>query len=383
MTAKPLRILFYVQHLLGVGHVKRAAAIAKGLSENGMDVVVVLGGMPVKTVDFGGAMCLQLPPCRSLDASFSAIVNERGHVIDDSWKQTRRDKLLGIFDDIKPDVLIIELFPFGRRAFRFELLPLLAHARGQCFIACSVRDVLVEKKDSAKTRQTLDWVDRYFDRVLVHGDADFIAFDETFPAAREIAGKISYTGYVTETTEISAKTGDGSGEVVVSTGGGAVGAELIKTAMDARPYSRLKDRIWRILVGENLSENLFQEFKAGAGSGIIVERARKDFRQLLVNSAVSVSQGGYNTVMDILTSGCRAVIVPFSEGGESEQTYRARKLQNIGVLECVDEAGLDGKTLALAIDRAASGSITERICPDLSGVEKTAEILLDLVSLNR
>ena len=38
------RIFFYVQHLLGIGHVRRAALLARGMVERGIDVCVVLGG---------------------------------------------------------------------------------------------------------------------------------------------------------------------------------------------------------------------------------------------------------------------------------------------------------------------------------------------------
>ena len=39
-------------------------------------------------------------------------------------------------------------------------------------------------------------IHRYFDLVLIHGDQDFIAFDETFPRMSEISDISLYTGYV-------------------------------------------------------------------------------------------------------------------------------------------------------------------------------------------
>jgi predicted glycosyltransferase len=43
----------------------------------------------------------------------------------------RRTLLLQAFNEFNPDVLVTELFPFGRKHFRFELLPLLECARSQ------------------------------------------------------------------------------------------------------------------------------------------------------------------------------------------------------------------------------------------------------------
>ena len=41
------RVFFYVQHLLGIGHLKRAAAVARALVEAGAEVEFVLGGRMV------------------------------------------------------------------------------------------------------------------------------------------------------------------------------------------------------------------------------------------------------------------------------------------------------------------------------------------------
>ena len=40
-------VLFHVQHLLGIGHLRRAGAIARGLVAAGLDVTVASGGAPV------------------------------------------------------------------------------------------------------------------------------------------------------------------------------------------------------------------------------------------------------------------------------------------------------------------------------------------------
>ena len=67
MTA---RVFFYVQHLLGIGHLRRAAVLARALAAGGFDVLLVSGGAPVR-LDVGRARRHQLPPlehmrvCRS------------------------------------------------------------------------------------------------------------------------------------------------------------------------------------------------------------------------------------------------------------------------------------------------------------------------------
>ena len=50
-----------MQHLLGIGHVRRAALITRALSAAGLDVTVASGGFPVAGVDYGAARVVQLP----------------------------------------------------------------------------------------------------------------------------------------------------------------------------------------------------------------------------------------------------------------------------------------------------------------------------------
>ncbi|HET8725955.1 MAG TPA: glycosyl transferase, partial [Alphaproteobacteria bacterium] len=193
-----MKILFHVQHLLGIGHVRRTALIARALGEAGAEVTVVQGGFPVAGTDFGRARVVQLPPARAADASFRPILDETGRPIDDAWRDRRRAMLLALHDEIRPDALILETFPFGRRAFRFELVPLLESAAvrdPRPLIASSVRDILVAK-DAAKQREMAEWAERWFDLVLVHGDAGMIPFGATFPHADRLKGRLRHTGYV-------------------------------------------------------------------------------------------------------------------------------------------------------------------------------------------
>jgi predicted glycosyltransferase len=109
--------------------------------------------------------------------------------------------------------------------------------------------------------------------------------------------------------------------------------------------------------------------------GVIVERSRADFGTLLQNCCVSVSQAGYNTLMEILDRRARAVVVPFAGGDETEQTMRAKALAASGRIEVVEEQGLSPETLASAIDRALSAPKPPPSAIDLDGARKSAQLL--------
>jgi len=371
-------VLFYVQHLLGVGHVKRAAALCRGFERAGLRVTVVLGGPPVDLADFGGATIVQLPTARTADTGFSAILDEDGRPIDDAWRDGRRARLLAIYERTRPAVLLVELFPFGRRQFRFELLPLLEAARRDARIACSVRDILVVKNKPERNREVADTVNRYFDRVFVHGDPAVVPLDATFPETDRIRDRVAYTGYVAEQAGGGSQGSVGAGEIIVSTGGGAVGENLMRTALAARQADHLAEYPWRMLAGGNLDPAVFDDLRVKAPEGVTVEQARPDFRDLLAGAALSISQGGYNTVMDILAAGCPALVVPFADGSESEQTYRARKFEQRGLLHVLDEAGMTPERLGRAAEAAiAAPPATQDF--DMSGVETTARMVAEMV----
>jgi predicted glycosyltransferase len=374
----PLKALVWVQHLLGIGHVRRAALIARALAEAGVDVTVASGGFPVAGIDYGAARVVQLPPARAADKSFKLLVDEDGQPLDDAWKERRRATLLSLAVDLDPDILLLETYPFGRRAFRFELIPLLEEVT-RAIVAASVRDILVAKDNPAREAEMADIARRHLDLILVHGDPAVVPFDATFPPAPTVADLIRYTGYVAPPRKSSpaAPGSDGTGEVIVSVGGGAVGLPLLHIAMAARPLTSLTTAAWRLLAGPDIAEADFQNLRSTAPPGIIIERARPDFPDLLTRCMLSISQAGYNTLMDLLQARCRAIVVPFAAGNETEQAERARLFEARGLLHAIPEAGLTPERLAEGIAQALAAPPPPPFTPALDGAAVTARLLIE------
>lgn len=376
-----IRILFYVQHLLGIGHLRRAATLTRALQRAGFRTTLVSGGHEVPGLDIAGADFIQLDPTRASDESFKTLVTEGDERIDDAWRERRRERLIAAWREVRPHLLIFELFPFGRRQMRFEILPLLELARAareRPLIVSSVRDILVGQQKPEREREMVELVRGYFDHVLVHGDPELIPFERTFPPAREIADRLVYTGYVVDETGLAEDGGsEGRDEVLVSAGGGATGERLLAAAIDARPLCRLGERTWRVLVGAAASAASFEGLcrQAAAQRGIKVERARGDFPRLLRRCHLSVSQGGYNTMMEVIQAGCRALAVPFAGGSETEQTLRAALLAERGVIHVLPEEELSVPALAAAIDRASAAPAPGRAGIDQDGAARAAALI--------
>lgn len=351
-------VMIYVQHLLGIGHLMRARLIAEALADADFEVHLVSGGMAIGGRMPRGVHTVQLPPIRVADASFMPLRDAQGIPIDEAYREHRRDLLLAAFESTVPSAVLFETFPFGRRALRFELVPLLERiesTRPRPLVAASVREILQIQQKPEREREMMAWAQRWFDAILVHGDPRFARFESTFPLAAELRPLIHYTGFVlAHGAPPPARSAPERREVVVSAGGGAVGIELLAVALAAQKLSRFGHLTWRVLAGPNIPDAGMQRLLREAGANAIVERARVDFPGLLRQALVSVSQGGYNTVLDVVTSGARPVVVPFTGNGETEQRARGERLRDFGLAEVVDDRTLSEAVLAEAIDTAGA-----------------------------
>ena len=374
------RILFYVQYLKGIGHLQRVRLIAEAAAARGHEVEILSGGLALAGFAPEGVTVHQLPALQAGPGGFRDLRDADGQRAGRAYLDGRRDRLLEIVRDRRPDVLVVEAFPFGRRQMGFELLPLLEAARGlepRPTIVCSVRDILQSPRKPGRDAETVARLRTCFDHVLVHGDPSFVPLRETFAAADEIADLIAYTGLVAAPRSDYAPAPDTpTGEVLVSIGGGAVGSRLLRTALEARPATALAEAPWRLLAGPHLPEGEVQALRADCPEGVTVEHFRDDFRRLLSAAALSLSYAGYNTTLDVMRARVPAVLVTYSgDGGESEQRFRASRMAERGLTATLADRDLAPAPLARAIGEALA--LAPRGAPklDLDGAATSADLL--------
>ncbi len=370
-------IFYYVQHLLGIGHLTRASHVAQAMVRRGLQVTMVTGGAPVAGFPGPGVTQVALPEIRAGDAGFSGLTDGQGVPIDDAFRDRRRDLLLAAFHAAQPDLVMIEAFPFGRRQVRFELLPLLDEIHRQTprpLVVSSVRDILQERIKPARDLETLTYAQQYFDHILVHGDPNFFRLGDTFPHAADLAPITLYGGIVAP--PLPAPSADRF-DIVVSAGGGAVGAAMLKVAVAAIPLLPAH-LTWCLIGGVNLAAADFAALQAALPANATLTRFRSDFGGLLRNATLSISQAGYNTVCDVLQAGCRSLLVPFEAGGETEQKMRATRLQTLGLTRVLFERDLSPTTMADAARAALAAPPPPPNTLDLDGADHAARIIADL-----
>ena len=377
-------LLFYCQHSVGMGHLTRSFALAQALVRDWRVVFLNGGPFPPGLHAPAGVEIIDLPPLGMVDGHNLVSRDARFNVSE--AMALRRERMLAALAETDPRIILIELFPFGRKKFAFELLPLLKAARRRArppLVISSLRDILINTRpDKQHHDDRARWLaDRYFDAVLVHADPRFARLEESFRPRRALAVPVFYTGFALPQRAAAAPAARGD-HVLVSAGGGMAGIPLFRAALAAHDLLWPRERLaMRLVAGPFLPEDDWRELvRAGEGrEGFELVRAVPDMHAEMRRAALSVSQCGYNTALDIVASGVPALVVPFAEGREDEQMNRARRLEALRLLRMLPPILLDGWRLAQEI-QAALGFSPEPAGLELDGAAKTASIVGELLA---
>lgn len=398
-----MTVLFYCQHALGMGHFVRSIALAERLAAD-FRVVFLNGGALPDGLTFPSTVeRIDLPPLGMTEDG--ALISLTTAFTPDSALAHRRDRMVRLLTTIRPDVLLIELFPFGRRKFEAELRPLVEAARagrpplGESvhsgepsplsdrrasapLVVSSVRDLLVTGR---RDQQRFDdraarLCDRFFDLVLVHADPALASFDESFRPSEPLRTPIVHTGFIGR--PLPAADAVPRSGVLVSAGGGLVGDPLFRNAVDAHRENYPATGLHTTIVAGPFAPAATCEWLqrvAADTPGLSVVPCVPDLRPLLQRAAISVSQCGYNTALDVVTTGTPALVVPFGDGQENEQQRRAERLAARGLLRWLPASSGDGRRLAAAI-RDMRTFVPAAVGLQVNGAERTARILRDALT---
>jgi predicted glycosyltransferase len=385
MTRRP-RLLLYCQHSLGLGHLVRSYALASALSER-FDVHVVSGGaVPREPAPPPGVSVVPLSPL-TMGPDHSLVSQESG--VDLALaRELRREQLLTCLHRVEPSVILIELWPFGRKQFTDEIVALLSAARERRdppVIVSSVRDVLVsgrrdqQRYDDRAQRRAEQWLDT----VLVHSDPRVATLDETFRPASPLRVPVTYTGFVAGPPPAAAERLP-PGTIVVSAGGGAVGEPLLRAVVDAHELLREEAPPTVLVAGPFFPERGFAELAdlCRTRDRLELRRSVPALAPLLAGAAGSLSQCGYNTALEVVNARVPAVVVPYVREGEDEQLRRARRLSELGLLRLLHPA--DAHPAAVADAMRGIGSFAPSpAAVDMDGARQTLEVLSAMVTERR
>lgn len=387
------KLMFYCQHILGIGHLVRSMEIVRGLVAD-FQICFVNGGKAIAGFEVpAGVEVVNLPAIES-DAEFESL-----SVVDDSRsleevQEVRKNQLLDIFNSFQPDVLMVELFPFGRRRFSFELVPLLDRVKAEgrkTKVVCSLRDIVVTKQDRERHEEKIcKLMNQYFDLLLIHGDRQFQPLEESFSRISDLNCPVHYTGYVVQSSPENPLLNDADKAVLnsdrslilASIGGGRFGHELLESLVEAAPFLEwLIPHQIQIFTGPFFPDDKFAQMQLLVANqpNINLQRYTSNLLAYMEKADLSISMGGYNTTMNILTTGVRAMMLPFVGNGDLEQTIRSQKLEDLGILNVIHPADLAPRNFAKKIVDCLIKT-PNPVKLDLDGVDQTAGFLKSLLT---
>jgi predicted glycosyltransferase len=368
-----------------MGHLFRSVELVRALE--GHDVVLVAGGREVD-VKLPDHVTLVRLPGLYMDEQFTTLIPEDPAKTVDDIQRERKDILFSLLEKHQPDVFMIELYPFGRTLFGFELQPLLEGIRqgrlGETKVVCSLRDILVEKKDpQAYEERVLNLLNTYFDLLLVHSDNQLLALDETFSRMDDIRIPMVYTGFVspkanpTAGRRLRGELGIASHEklIVVSAGGGRSAYSLLSNILDAYHLVADSARIRiEMFAGPFRDPDEFKKLTAKAVDGIRIRYFTNRFLDYLSAADLSVSLAGYNTCMNLLAARVPALVFPYSK--QREQPIRVEKIKNFIPMKILKDKDIEPALLSRYIQKLLLESRPPRTVPiNLDGAENSATYL--------
>jgi predicted glycosyltransferase len=381
-----MKIIFYCQYVWGMGHLFRSIEVVRALA--GHEVILVVGGREVD-IKLPGHVTLVRLPGLYMDEHFTTLIPEDANKTIEDIQRQRKEILFSLCETHKPDLFIIELYPFGRTIFGFELQPLLDSIQqgrfGKIKVVCSLRDILVEKRDpKAYEDRVLNHLNAHFDLLLIHSEAEIMPLEETFSRVDDIQIPIFYTGFVTANAKPAAgqklrrELAIGAQEklIVASAGGGRSGYKLLSNVIEAvHQLSNSQQIRLEMFTGPFRDDGEFKKLSAHATQRIRVRHFTRRFLDYLSAADVSVSLAGYNTCMNLLVSRVPALVYPYLR--QREQPIRVAKIKNFLPMKILQDKDLSPTPLADHIQQMLGAS---RLCGsiplNLAGAENSARYLM-------
>lgn len=341
------RILYYCQSLVGIGHLTCSLRIIDELLQHA-DVDLIHGGLDAGTDEaHAGPRRLRLPTLLHDSATGGLYDPEGERSVDEVWGA--RAQAINGFMRMPYHAIVVEFYPFGRRRFKHEIQSLFRAVHehsGPVPIFTSVREVLVPRAQDNE-RRMIEAVRRHIHTVFVRSDPSIIAFGETFSLAHQIERQLCHTGYISAPPPLHRPAR--KPQILVSQGGGNVGRELLQAAIGAAAL--MPDLVFLLAAGSRTPPAEIAELRASVRSrNVQIVPFLADFQHRLMASAASISMGGDNTLLDVMTARTPALAYPYQDN--PEQGIRIRKFAQKGLLHELQPDDLGAERLKGRIEQA-------------------------------
>lgn len=369
------RYLIHSHDTYGLGHFRRSALIAKGLTaaDQSSEVLIVTGSPRAQSFRLGDRIDTVVLPSvtkdergaytpRKLGGEIARLVDLRARIVK------------AAATGFAPDVILVDHAPLGMGGELTELIDSTTDACRRPRLVLGLRDIVDEAaKVSADWHREGVW-DRIgaFDEILVYGDPRIATTAVELGLERRLGIRVTHTGYVAPTMP---EPHTDEPFLLVTPGGGGDGQGLLRAVLDAVDAGATRGLRTLVVTGPLLSSRRRAELISRADRLPSVELIDfTDAMRSLIASAVGViSMAGYNTVAEELASGANSLLVP-RRAPRLEQTIRAERLAKASALEHCPLEDLDPAAIARFVDECHARRRTEHLF-DLGGVAAAVRAL--------
>lgn len=388
----PVRVLAYSHDGYGLGHFRRNLRIAAGLRRERPDVEILLATGASAADQFGvpgGIARLALPPV--------VKVGDGRYVPEDPARSlevtmaARKDLLEGAVRRHRPDLLLVDRYPFGLHG---ELAPALRafheDGRGRPAVL-GLRDVL-----DTPERVRREWasaghseaIREHYRSVLVYGDPDVYDPVREYALPGDVARRVQFTGYLTDDPLLdgapSAHAGGPGRAALCVLGGGRDAFPVADAFLSAIEILRPAGWTGLLVTGPYMDVAEVEGLRRRCAAPVL--RMVQDAPTRMAASDAVVCMGGYNTVCEVLSLAVPAVIVP-RDAPRQEQLIRAERLGARGAVTLLPRERLAPESLARAVVDAAGVAPAEtrarRALVRGHGVATAARLLAGLLPAPR
>lgn len=353
------RALLYSHDTFGLGHLRRSRTIASSMIGAGVtgSALIVTGSPIAGRFDFPlGVDHVRLPGVvKQTDGSYTSSSLHLGL---DEMVGLRAGIILAAARGFTPDLMIVDKEPWG---FRHELADTLAEMRARgTRIVLGIRDVLDDEDALAREwerKGALEAIERFYDEIWIYGVPEICRPLAGLGLSDRMERRTVYTGYLRRDTAPApnghAPDDPAAPYILVTTGGGADGAELVDWVIRAYESDPTLGPHAFVVYGPFMAEadrSRFDQRIAALGGRISAIGFHGRLERLLEGAAGVVAMGGYNTFCEILSADVPAVIVPRTRP-RREQLLRAEAAEGLGLVRMLtpERDGVAAEVMAGAI----------------------------------
>ncbi|TIM06892.1 glycosyltransferase family protein [Mesorhizobium sp.] len=381
------RILMYSHDTFGLGHLQRCRTIAHSLVEDfrGLQVLIISGATIAGAFDYRARVdFVKIPSVIKLrNGEYTSL--EKDIDLHETLRM-RQSIIRHTAETFRPDIFIVDKEPLGLRGEIEDTLSYLK-TRGTTLVL-GLREVM-----DAPHLLEAEWAHRdvmrkiglFYDKIWVYGPPDFYDPLTGLDVPPAIRAKMKFVGFLQRSlqkNELPGHRPEGD-YILVTTGGGGDGADLIHSVIDAYQQDPQLQHRALIVLGPYMPARKRNKLLRKGSKIPYVKIIEFDNRmeELIAGAKAVVAMGGYNTYCEILSFDKPALIVPRVKPRE-EQLIRARRAAELGLIEMLlPEEAEDSQRFANALEvlPARPGPSQSHPHLTLEGLPHISEIVSELL----